>query len=409
MATLMALFAFVPGLPFVPFILGAAALGWAALYLHRRAAREAEAPPEAGEEAAADRPAPLGDTLDLDDVHVEFAPDLVAMVLDPATGLDARIANMRAHVAQGYGVVLPDIRLTDDATLPPGGYAIRIQGVVQARDRLQPGRVLALLADDMPDLPPGDEVREPVYGAPARWLPAGAQEAAALSGCTVVGPAEVLATHLLETIRRNLPRLLTLKGLRRLLDELCTLSDPARAEANRRLFDELIPEKVPTDLLLAVLRLLLEERVSVRNLPLILEAIAEARHSHGSAEAITEHVRQRLGFQLVAELRRDDGTIPLVQLAPEWEETFATYQIDGERGQADIALPPAEFNRLAGALADRLARAAEAGVSPAIVTSMRRRRFVRMVLAAKGLAAPVLSYEEIGMEARPALVGTVAA
>ncbi len=410
-ALLMALFAFVPGLPFLPFILGAGALGWAGFSLARKAGRENGAA-EAERIAAAETAAPaatLGDALDLDDIHVQFAPDLVAMVLDPATGLDARIANMRTHVAGHYGLVLPEIRLTDDAGLPPGSYVVRIQGVVQARDRLRPGRVLALVAEDALDAPEGEEVREPVYGAPARWLPPESQEAAVLAGSTVVSPAEVLATHLLEVIRRNLARLLTLKGLRRLLDELCALSDPARAEANRRFFDELIPEKVPMDLLLAVLRLLLEERVSVRNMPLILEAIAEARPSHGSPEAICEHVRQRLGFQLVAELKRDDGTIPLVQLAPEWEQIFARHEVAGERGAADIALPPAEFNRLAGALAEKIARAADGGAQPAVVTSTRRRRFLRMVLAAKGLAVPVLSYEEIGMEARPALVGMVAA
>jgi flagellar biosynthesis protein FlhA len=157
-----------------------------------------------------------------------------------------------------------------------------------------------------------------------------------------------------------------------------------------------------------VLRLLLEERVSVRNLPLILEAVAEGR-GLGPPEAVCEHVRQRLGFQLVAALKRPDGTIPLVQLAPDWERTFTTYQIDGERGLRDVALPPEQFNRLANALADRLARAAEGGHYPALVTSSLRRRFLRTVLAAKGLTAPVLSYDEIGLEARPAMVGQVAA
>lgn len=136
-----------------------------------------------------------------------------------------------------------------------------------------PDHVLALLVDDQ--APPGEDVREPVYGAPARWILPDYQEDAALSGLTVVTPAEVLATHMLEVMKGNLARLLTLRGLRRLLDEFTNVSDPARAEANRRLLDELIPDKVPLDLLMAVLRLLLEERVSIRNLPLILEAISE--------------------------------------------------------------------------------------------------------------------------------------
>ena len=161
-------------------------------------------------------------------------------------------------------------------------------------------------------------------------------------------------------------------------------------------------------MLLATLRLLLEERVSIRNLPLILEAIAEARPVLGTPEAICEHVRQRLGFQLVAELKRHDGTIPLVQLAPEWEEKFTQYQLDGDRG-ADIALPPTEFNQLATGIAEKIAAAGEAGDFPAIITSTRRRRYLRTVLSAKGISNAVLSYEELGSEARPALVGMVPA
>jgi len=408
-AVLMALFGLVPGLPFVPFMAGGLILGATAYRVQQGAARHAaEALRAEAPAAAAPAQRSLGDLLDLDDIHVEFAPNLVGMVLDPATGLDARIGNMRNHVAALYGLILPEIRLTDDGALDPGCYRIRIQGAEQARDRLLPGQVLALLADNRDLLPPGEEVREPVYGAPARWLPPALQEDAVLAGSTVVGPTEVLATHLLEVIKRNFPRLMTLKALRRLLDEMTRLSDPARAEANRRLIEELVPDKVPVDLLLAVLRLLLEERVSIRNLPLILESIAEARGSSGP-EAVCEHVRRRLGFQLAAELRRADGTLPLLQLAPEWEETFTTYQIEGERGQSDVALPPDKFNRLAMNVAEKIARAGESGTYPALVTSARRRRFLKTVLGAKGVAAPVLSFDEIGLDARPALVGMVPA
>ena len=401
---LMAVFAIVPGMPFVPFMLAAATLGTAAYFGYQAANRP---PPQTPFLAEPPRARQMGDILDFDDIHIEFAPNLVAMVLDPATGLEARIVNMRTHVASAFGLILPEIRLTDEAGLAPGNYRIRLQGVERVRDRLVPDRVLALLMDGI-SAPEGQDVKEPVYGAPARWIRPDDQEEAALAGLTVVSPPEVLATHLLEVMKTNLARLLTLRGLRRLLDEFVTLSDPARAEANRRLLEELVPEKVPVDLLLSVLKLLLEERVSIRNLPLILESIAEAR-GFGAAEAVCEHVRQRLGFQIVAELKRDDGTIPLIQLAPEWEKTFVAFQIDGDRGQRDVALPPEQFSKLANGLADRLNRAAETGVYPALVTSSLRRRFLRTVIGAKGLGAPVLSYEEIGMDARPAMVGQVPA
>lgn len=404
-AVLLGLFALVPGLPFLPFMAGAAALGYAAFRRARSPLHDGAEPAEAAAEPAPRRS--MGDVLDFDEIHIEFAPNLVPMALDPATGLDARIQNMRSFIATCYGLILPEIRLTDDAMLPPGSYRIRLQGVEHARDRLLPERVMVLLAEGT-EAPEGIDVREPVYGAQARWIQPDLREDAAIAGLTTVTPPEVLATHVLEVLKANLARLLTLKGLRRLLDEFCNVSDPARAEANKRLLDDLIPDRVPMDLLLTVLKLLLEERVSIRNLPLVLEAVAEAR-ALPSPEAVCDHVRQRLGFQIVAELKRDDGTIPLLQLAPDWEKTFATYQIDGDRGQRDVALPPEQFGRLANALAERLNRAAEGGVHAALVTSAARRRFLRTVVGARGLPTPVLSYEEIGMEARPAMIGVVPA
>ncbi|WP_298841152.1 flagellar biosynthesis protein FlhA [uncultured Roseobacter sp.] len=406
-AVLMLAFALFPGLPFVPFLLGATALGTASYFLYRRKKSEPETPDDAPEvNIPAEKP--LGDVLEIDDVHVEFAPDLVNMVLDPGTGLDARIANMRTHVASVFGLILPEIRLTDNPALPAGTYILRIQGVEQARAQLNPEQVLALVPEDVSALPDGTDTMEPVYGAPARWIASRDQEKAALNGLTLVTPAEILATHLLETVKRNFSRLLTLKSLRRLLAEMVNISNPARAEANRKLLDEMIPDKVPVDVLHTVLRLLLDELVSIRNLPLILEATAEARARNAQPEAICEHVRQRLGFQLVAEMRRDDGTLPLIQLAPEWEDTFATYQVEADRG-LDIALPPDLFNQLAENVSRKLQDATENGIHAAVVTSTRRRRFLRTVMRAKGISNPVLSFEEIGLDARPSLVGVVAA
>ena len=402
---LMLLFGLVPGMPFLPFVLGGLVLGGAALNVRRSQQRARTETREAEAKAPPQNRKSLGDTLDLDDIHVEFAPDLVQMVLDPGTGLDARIENMRLHVAESYGLILPEIRLTDDPSLPSGSYVIRIQGVEQARAILRPNHVLALTQGE--DAPGGEDVKEPVYGAPARWIDEAVQDNAALSGLTLVTPTEVLATHLLETIKRNFPRLLTLKSLRRLLEELTNLSDTRRAEANRKLLDELIPEKVPLDLLHQALRLLVGEQVSIRNLPLILEAVGELRGQTQQPEAICEHVRHRLGFQLIADLKRDDGTVPLIQLAPEWEDTFSTYQVERDRGIADVALPPDIFNRLIGNISDAISEASDQGIYPALITSTQRRRFLRMALSARGVPNPVLSFEEIGVDARPALIAMV--
>ncbi len=408
-AVLMVLFALVPGLPFLPFILGAGVLGYAAYRVHQKQKAEVLQAQTPAPEAETPVSQAIGDILDLDDVHLEFAPDLVSMVLNPGTGLDARIANMRTYVASTFGLILPEIRLTDRADLPTGTYVIKVQGVEQARGVLNPDLVLALVQDGHEFLPDGNDVTEPVYGAPARWILPKDQEDAALNGATIVSPPEILATHLLEIIKQNFSRLLTLKSLRRLLSEMTRLSDPVRAEANRKLLDELIPDKVPIDTLHAVLRLLLDERVSIRNMALILESVAEARLTTTQPEGICELVRQRLGFQLVAEMKREDGSIPLIQLAPEWEDTFASYQIDSPAAGLDVALPPNLFNKLADGVVDSVAQSADHGLFPAVVTSTRRRRLLRSIMQARGVSNPVLSFEEIGLEARPALVGTVPA
>ncbi|MGX9355924.1 flagellar biosynthesis protein FlhA [Roseobacteraceae bacterium S113] len=406
---LLALFGLVPGMPTLPFLLGAGLLAGIGLRLRATSENAEEESEEASTDADQSMGERIGDVLDLDDIHVVFSSDLVSLVLDAGTGLDGRISNMRSHIASRFGLIMPEIRLTDDASLPNGTYIIRIFGVEKVRARLNSDMVLALVGDGTAVLPQGADVEEPVYGAPARWIKPEHREALSLEGVTIVTPTEVLATHLLEVIKRNFGRLLTFKALRKLLDELVNLSDPARSDANQKLLAEMVPDRVPLDLLHSVLRLLLDEQVSIRNIPLVLEAIAEARSVTHQPEAVCEHVRQKLGFQIVSELQREDGSVPLIQFAPEWEDTFNTYQIDADRGGLDVALPPDLFSRLSDVASDKATEVGERGVQAAFVTSARRRRFLRTVLSARGLSNPVLSFEEIGFEAQPSLVGIVEA
>lgn len=399
-ACLMFIFALVPGMPFVPFIVASMGLAlWAyQLYSHP----DPESEPVIRQDEPTERP--IGDILDLDDIHIEFSTTLIPLILDQGTGLDVRIANMRKYLATQFGLILPQIRLTDDPSLPDGRYIIRVHGVDQALADLRPDHVLVLLAED--DNHPST-VQEPVYGAPAKWVERGQQDQVALQGLTVVTPVEVLATHLIEVLKKNFSRLLSLRALRRLLEELTSLSDTQRAQANQKLFDDLVPEKVAHEQLLTILRALLDEHVSIRNLPLILETISEV--STRPMDIIVETVRQKLGFQIISPLKRDDGTIPLVQLAPEWEETFSTYQVDSDIGLPDVALPPELFHSLTDSIADSISEIYEKGINPALVTSTKRRRFLNGLIRAKGIKCPVISFEEIGFDAKPSLVGVIPA
>ena len=407
-AGLMAVFAFFPGLPFGPFLVGSILLAIAAILTGRalqRRRQEDVLSREDSDAAPTVESRTIGDLLDIDEIHVRFAPDLIAAVMEPGAGLESRIVNMRRHIATEYGFVIPEVRLTDDTTLASAHYAIQIQGVEVARSMLMPAHVMVLLRDDIPLDIEGVDILEPVYGASARWIPETRHEDAADLGLPVIAPGEVVATHLLEMVQANFGKLFTRRSLRKLMDEFVRPSDAARADANKRILDEFVPEKVPVDLLQPVLRLLLEERVSIRNLPLILEAISEGRAANLPTEEIAEHVRRRLSFQIVAQHTDEKGALPLIQLGPEWETLFANHERQ-EAGSIDIALPPEEFNRLAGAVREQVTRAAGAGRNPIIAAAPRRRRFLRHVLDAKGIRNAVLSFEEIGNSTRLALLGT---
>ncbi|MEM6423378.1 MAG: FHIPEP family type III secretion protein, partial [Pseudomonadota bacterium] len=330
-AALMAVFALVPGLPFLPFIAGSLCLGGASWAAHRFTPEPelvAEPPPE----PTLGRERPLGDLLDVDDVHVRFHPGILPAVLDQAAALDARIQNMRRHIATEYGFVIPEIRLTDDPLLPQNVYVIMLHGIEVGRARLEPGAVMILLGDGPAPEIPGENTPEPVYGAPARWIDPARQEEAVSQGLPVITPAEVVSTHLLETLKTNLGRLVTRRALRRLLDEFARPSDPERAEANRRLIDDFIPDKVPHDTLQAIMRALLDEQVPVRNLQLILEAVSEGRSAGLGADALIEHVRRRLAFLVIARLTDGNGRLPLIQLDDAWETRFADVERPSEDG-----------------------------------------------------------------------------
>lgn len=408
-AAFMAVFSLFPGMPFVPFIVGSIFLGglaWVKRTVPEPSGDLALIEPD---ETGSTPPKPLGDLLDVDEIHIEFSTDLVPMALDENNGMDARISNLRRHVATDYGFILPEVRLTDGLELGPGTYVIYIQGVEVARGSLHSDLVLALLPENSATLPDGHDVIEPVYGAPARWIGRDKQDTASLAGATIVAPTEVLATHLMETIKSNFSRLFTLKALRRIIDEMVQVSNPFRAESNKQLLDDLIPEKVQIDNLLPVLKLLLDERVSIRNMPLILEALAEIGPLRRPIEEQCEHVRQKLGFQIVAGLKRTDGSVPVIQLAPEWEELFSTHQVPVDDSSFNVALPKNDFEHLTTHAATLVSDAQTNGIIAAFVTSAKRRRFLRTVLSSKGMSNPVLSFDELGIESKPTLIGTVAA
>ncbi|KCZ50180.1 flagellar biosynthesis protein FlhA [Hyphomonas sp. CY54-11-8] len=405
-AGILGVFALFPGLPFLPFMVAAVGFATAAWFIHQQH-QKAEADKELALEEEVPEPVKFGDSIHSDEIHLEVAPDLVNLVLLGDNGFESRIQKIRRYIAEEYGFVLPPIRMTDNPILKKNEYRIRIQGVRIDSGFLRPGSVLALLEDDQLPHLDGEKVKEPVYKAAARWLASGKKQELAASGIPAVEPIEVLATHMLEVIQSNFSLIFTRMVMLDTLDALTKVSDSDRAASNRRFLDEYIPGKVTPELLLSVIRLLLEERVSIRNLFLIIETLAEAKQAGANIQRSVEMVRQRLAFQIVDRLQDEQGRLPLVQLSTNWEQKFAQYEITNENGNSDIALPPELFGELTNLVQTKLNEAARKGVIASVATTSRRRRFLQTVLVSKGIRNAVLAYEEINAKTKPYIIGVV--
>ncbi|MFT4013900.1 MAG: flagellar biosynthesis protein FlhA [Paracoccus sp. (in: a-proteobacteria)] len=401
----MLVISLIPGMPMPVFLAISAGLG-AVAWRTRKGEDAARTPAQAEEPKAGPAPAAqarIGDVLDTEDISIEIGPGLIVSALDQGRGLGQRITNLRLHIARAYGVILPDVRITDGTGFEDGEYVIRLQGVIRGRGRLVPGLILALGPEDMLRHLNGEEVREPVYGSAAKWIAGQDQDDAALAGATVVIPMEVLSTHLMEVVRSNLPALLTLSAMQRMIRELCSLSDEHRAQLNQRFFDGMVPEKVAPETLLAVLRGLLEERLSIRNLVLITDAVHEARGAP-TPEALYEQVRRRLRGQITEQYATVDGYLDILQLHPQWEAEIT--RAEAEAGRTGSAPVPQLQQRLADAL-----RKALAGLPPTteavLAVPDHRRRLIRLMLASSGVSVPVMGLDEIDPMAKIRLVGTI--
>lgn len=399
----MAVFAFL-GLPFIPFMTAAAGFVLVSFLIRREEKRKAE---EKANPAPSTAPkvAKIGDSIYSDEIHLEVAPDLVNLVLVGENGFESRVDKIRRYIAEEYGFVLPPIRMTDNPTLKKNEYRIRIQGVRLDSGFLRPGNVLALIEDNQLPHMQGEKVREPVYKAAARWLPNSRKQELAASGIPTVEPMEVLATHMLEVIQSNFSLVFTRMVMVETLDALTRITDTDRAAANQRFLDEYVPGKVTPEILLSVLRLLLSERISVRNLFLIVETIAEVKPMGLSVPRIVELVRQRLAFQIVDRLQDEQGRLPLVQLSAGWEQKFSQYEVNGDSGSSDVALPPELFSELITAVQSKLNETAQKGIVAAVATTSKRRRFLQTVLASKGIRNAVVAYEEISAKSKPYIIG----
>ncbi|MCR5879004.1 flagellar biosynthesis protein FlhA [Phenylobacterium sp. J367] len=389
--------ALIPGMPMIPFALialGAGALAW------RRSQKANEpAPIEIAPAEAEEQEESIGQTLAIDEIKIELGYGLLGLINDlEGRRLTDQIKALRRTLAADFGFVMPSVRILDNMRLPSQGYCIRIKEMEAGAGEVRLGQLMSMDPRGGQVELPGEHVREPAFGLPATWIDESLREEATFRGYTIVDPATVLTTHLTEILKENMPDLLSYAEVQKLIKEL-----PAE---QKKLADDLIPSVVTATSVQRVLQALLRERISIRDLPAILEGIGEAAPHTASITNLVEQVRSRLARQICFSYRGDDGALPIVTLSPEWEYAFADALV-GQGEEKQLALPPSRLQEFIRGVRDTFERAALSGESPVLLTSPTIRPYVRSIVERFRGQTPVMSQNEIHPRARLKTVGTI--
>jgi flagellar biosynthesis protein FlhA len=399
----MFVLAIAPGLPFSPFALFGSLLLFTAYTIPKRRSEvlAAEAAKVQATTLAAEEEARLSVKGSLKTAEIELClgKQVSTSLLKSHGELAQRVAKMRRKFASQYGFVVPEIKLTDDLGIPPQTYQIKIHGTIAAAETLRIGDVLVITGDGpKPDVP-GEEAREPAFGMKAMWVPETFATNLKREGFKPVDTMSVLLTHLREVIRNNLSQLLSYKDMRALLDRL----EPEY----RRLIEEISPSQISYSGIQAVLKLLLAERISVRNLHLILEAIAEIAPHVRRAEQLAEHVRVRLAQQICGDLA-DGGVLKVLRLGNRWDLAFhQSLKRDAKGDVVEFDIDPRLIEQF-GQEASKVIRGhMDQGHQFVLVAAPDARPYVRMVTERLFATLPVLSHVEIARGVQIKSLGTI--
>ncbi|MFN7914035.1 MAG: flagellar biosynthesis protein FlhA [Vicinamibacterales bacterium] len=344
--------ALIPGLPKLSFILVAIMLGaaaWANRVVVEGAGSETAKTTQAGTTGSSQSPDALDPASAVDPLSVEVGYALVSLVDEKQGGtLLNRVRAIRRQVANETGIVVPSVHVADNLQLPPRVYSILVKGVEVARGELYADRLLAINPGGAGASLEGVQTREPAFGLPATWIPQEHREKAAQSGFTVVDATTALSTHLSETIRTFLPDLLSRQQTKELIDRV--------GHTSPKLVEELVPKLASIGDVQRLLRQLLRERVSVRDLTTILEAFADAAVITKDPDSQTEAVRQALGRAICKPFQNEKGEVPVIALSPSLEERLLQAIVRTDQG-AVLAIDPSQAQRLASRIADVFASA----------------------------------------------------
>jgi len=400
-AFVMAVISVLPGMPhlvFAAIAAGAAALAYAA-WRAKEVIRAETARKEAAKGEISPTEEPIASALALDLLRVELGYGLLPLINDTkGHRVTDQIKALRRQLASEMGFVMPAVRILDNMQLSANEYTIRVKEVESGRGELFPGQLLLMDPKGNPVDLPGTHTNEPAFGLPATWVDQSLREEASFRGYTVVDPGTVLTTHLTEVLKSHMAELLSYAETKKLLDDL--------PPEQKKLVEELIPSQISVTGVQRVLQTLLSERVSIRDLPAILEGIAEAVGHTKNAMLITEHVRARLARQLCHQYLSPQGFLPIVAMSPAWEQSFAE-SLAGQGEDRQLAMAPSQLQAFIQTVRERFEEASSSGAAPVLLTSPLIRPYVRSIVERFRAQTPVMSQNEIHPSVRLRTMGQI--
>ncbi|NBX65975.1 MAG: flagellar biosynthesis protein FlhA [Proteobacteria bacterium] len=397
----MGFMALMPGLPLLPFATLALLTGFLSWYLQKEIKQVAQKKLQiAASEASKVKPAeePISKSLAMDIIRLELGYGLLALVNGEGHKLTDQIKGLRRQLAEEMGFVLPSVRIQDNLQLQASDYVVRIKEIDAGRGTVRPGMLLCMDPSGDPISLPGEATTEPTFGLPAMWIDEQYREEANFRGYTVVDASTVVTTHITEIVKDNMADLLSYTETQKLLDEL--------AKPFQKLVADVIPAQLSLSGLQRVLQNLLSERISIRDMPTILEGISEAALYTKSVALITEHVRSRLARQICTSNMNVHGVVPLVTLSPDWEQAFAD-SLMGEGEERQLVMPPSQLQQFIARVRDIYEDFQSRGEAPVLLTSPGIRPYVRSVIERFRTSTVVMSQNEIHPKVRIKTVGQI--
>jgi len=319
------------------------------------------------------------------------------MITSVNAALPGKVKSLRSLFIKDFGFVLPLVRIKDDAELPAYTYTISLQGVEAARGEVDPMMMMVINPSGQEINLPGKRTREPTFGLEAIWVDETRASEAELMGMTVVDPESVITTHLTEVIKEHMPEILTYAATQELI------------EGQDKEYQKLLSNGSDSSsavMLQHVLQALLAERVSIRNLSMIIEAVAEASATSKNIRTVIEHARSKLAKQICQSLKDSQGYVPVINLGSDWERELAT-SISKANGEETFLMSPSRVQEFVLAVRKEIQKFSSADEWPAILVSPQARPYVRSILERVSPMTQVISHNEVHRKASLRTVGTV--